>query len=136
MLHLQRLLLLLLMLLPMEVLAQQKTLDDFFDALHWVEAERKVGPIKGDNGASLGPLQISKAYWQDSKVKGKYSDCANLIYSKRVAIAYFRKWGGMALEMRDWEILARIHNGGPRGYRKQSTLKHWKKVREELYRDR
>ena len=120
----------------MEVLAQQKTLDDFLNAIHMVEASLRVGPIKGDNGAALGPLQIKKAYWQDSKVKGKYSDCTNLIYSKRVVIAYFNKWAGMALEMRDWEILARIHNGGPRGHRKKSTIKYWKKVREELYKDK
>lgn len=112
--------------------APHKALDHFLAALHRVEAGGREGPIKGDNGASLGPLQISRAYWTDSKVSGRYEDCAGLDYSKRVATAYFERWAPKALELGDWEILARIHNGGPRGYRKDSTIKHWKKVQKEM----
>ena len=30
------------------------------------------------------------------------------------------------------EDIARIHNGGPNGYKKESTLKYWKKVEKCL----
>ena len=30
------------------------------------------------------------------------------------------------------EDLARIHNGGPNGWRKESTKKYWKKIEKEL----
>lgn len=118
-------------LITMEVVAAENVLADYFSALHWVEAEWKVGPIKGKDG-ELGPLQIREGFWKDSKVPGKYSDCADLEYSKRVAIAYYEKWCPMALEMRDYEIMARIHNGGPKGHRRSSTLPYWRKVRSML----
>mgnify|MGYP003681423291 CR=1 FL=1 len=34
----------------------------------------------------------------------------------------------------DAEKVARIHNGGPKGYRKKATIKYWKKVLTELNR--
>jgi hypothetical protein len=30
------------------------------------------------------------------------------------------------------EVLARIHNGGPKGYKKTATVKYWNKVKKEL----
>jgi len=50
----------------------------FYKALNMVETNGKQGRILGDNGNSLGPLQISYAYWLDSGIKsGKYADCAD-----------------------------------------------------------
>ena len=123
------------LLLAMPLLAHaapHKDLGRFLDALHWVEASGGTGPIKGDKGRSLGPLQISKAYWIDAKVAGRYEDCAGLAYSQKVAIAYFEKHCPAALEDGDWEKLARIHNGGPTGHRRNSTLAHWRKVKKEM----
>jgi len=34
----------------------------------------------------------------------------------------------------DAEKVARIHNGGPKGYKKKATEKYWKKVLTELNR--
>lgn len=109
-----------------------KDLNRFFAALHAVEASNRVGSIKGDKGKSLGPLQISKDYWIDSNVAGRYEDCVRLGYSKRVATAYYQRWAPKALEAGDWEHLARIHNGGPDGHLQKSTIKHWKKVQKEM----
>ena len=36
---------------------------------------------------------------------------------------------GRTVNMQD---IARIHNGGPNGYRKDSTLGYWKKVKIQL----
>ena len=55
----------------------------FWKALHEVEASGRVGPIRGDNGAALGPYQITRAYWKDSRVAGSYGQCASLAYSRK-----------------------------------------------------
>ena len=77
-------------------------------------------------------LTDSKLYWIDSKVAGKYSDCANLEYSKRVFISYMKRHAPQALRDGDWQKLARIHNGGPQGHLRSSTIHHWMKVRKAM----
>lgn len=101
-------------------------------ALHLVETGGREGHILGDNGAALGPLQIHRAYWQDSRVPGRYEDCARLDYSVRVLNAYMRRYCREALISRDFERIARVHNGGPRGHRKAATLGYWRKVQKHL----
>ena len=57
-------------------------------AIHLVETGGRLGAIKGDGGRALGPLQIHRAYWIDSRVPGRYEQCADLAYSIRVLNAY------------------------------------------------
>jgi hypothetical protein len=95
--------------------------DSFFRALHIVETSGRTGPIIGDNGKALGPLQIHRAYHADSRVAGDYSRVADLEYSKRVATAYLKRYAPAAWKAGDVEVLARVHNGGPRGHLKQAT---------------
>ena len=102
--------------------------ESFWRALHHVETSGRLGPIKGDNGAALGPLQIHRAYWQDSGVPGRYSDCADLTYSRRVVTAYLRRYARNAWDRGDVATLARIHNGGPLGHKKRATLSYSRKV--------
>jgi hypothetical protein len=102
--------------------------ESFWKALHHVETSGRLGPIKGDNGAALGPLQIHRVYWQDSRVPGTYSQCADLAYSRRVATAYLKRYAPKAWERGDVVTLARIHNGGPSGHRKTATLAYARKV--------
>jgi len=85
----------------------------FWGALHIVESGGAVGPIRGDNGAALGPLQIHRTYWQDSRVQGRYEDCADLAYSRRVVTAYLQRYAQAAWKAGDCASLAKIHNGGP-----------------------
>ena len=108
-------------------LGQGNTLEDLFYAIHQREAEGRVGVIDGynDGGAALGPMQIHKAYWIDSEVAGKYQDCVNLEYSKRVMLKYWERHCPKALESLDFQTLARIHNGGPTGHKRNSTVKYW-----------
>ena len=102
---------------------------NFFNAMHQVESSGRLGRIVGDNGKSIGPLQIGRAYWIDSKMTGSYEQCNGLAYSKRVVIAYMKRYAGVNPS---YEKMARIHNGGPRGHRKNSTLHYWAKFRKEL----
>jgi len=100
----------------------------FWKALHQVETGSKFGAIKGDGGAALGPLQIHRRYHQDSRVPGPYQQVANWDYARRVATAYFKRYAAQAWERGDMETLARIHNGGPKGHQKASTLAYSRKV--------
>ncbi len=104
----------------------------FWAALHQVETQGRHGAIKGDGGRALGPLQIHHVYWKDAKVKGKYSDCSDLAYSITVAKAYMKRYAPKAYRDNNYEVLARIHNGGPSGHKKLATIKYWNKVRKEM----
>jgi hypothetical protein len=102
--------------------------ESFWRALHHVETSGRLGPIKGDNGAALGPLQIHRAYWKDSGVPGTYSQCADLAYSRRVVTAYLKRYAKSAWDAGRVDVLARVHNGGPMGGRKKATLAYARKV--------
>ena len=96
--------------------------ESFWRALHLVESSgRTTGPIIGDGGKALGPLQIHRDYHADSRVAGDYSRVADLEYSKRVATAYLKRYAPTAWAAGDVETLARVHNGGPRGHLKPAT---------------
>ncbi|MFN0008021.1 MAG: hypothetical protein ACKVXR_08955 [Planctomycetota bacterium] len=115
------------------------TLDEIFAALRQVETGgSKSGGRRsvGDGGKAIGPLQIHRAYWQDSGVPGRFEDCRELSYARKVALAYWRRYCPKALEALDAETLARVHNGGPKGARKESTKVFWSKVERELARRR
>jgi hypothetical protein len=102
--------------------------ESFWRALHHVETSGRLGPIKGDNGAALGPLQIHRVYFQDSGVKGSYSQVADFAFARRVATAYLKRYAPKAWERGDVVTLARVHNGGPSGHRKAATLAYARKV--------
>jgi hypothetical protein len=99
----------------------------FWLALHQIESSSRLGAIKGDGGAALGPLQIHRGYHEDSRVPGRYEQVANLAYARRVAEAYFQRYAPDAWAKGDMETLARIHNGGPKGHHKAATLPYAKK---------
>ena len=101
----------------------------FWRALHIVETSGRTGPIVGDQGRALGPLQIHRGYHQDSRVAGDYSRLADLEYSKRVATAYLKRYAPEAWAAGDVETLARVHNGGPRGHLKTVTKSYGARVK-------
>jgi hypothetical protein len=106
--------------------------ESFWLALHQVETSGRHGAILGDNGKSLGPLQISRAYHADSRVAGSYEQVTDLAYARRVATAYFKRYAPAAWQAGDVATLARIHNGGPTGHRKTATLGYADKVRRAM----
>lgn len=113
------------------------TLDEIFTALRQVETGgSKSGGRRaiGDGGRAIGPLQIHRSYWEDSGIPGRFEDCREIAYARRVVRAYWRRYCPEALEVLDAETLARVHNGGPKGDRKESTKIFWRKVERELAR--
>ena len=112
--------------------------DALLDALIQVESSGKDDAV-GDNGNAIGCLQIWKAYHFDaverSGIGGTYKDCFKRDYAKSIVDAYMTRYAKGAWtnpKTFDAEKCARIHNGGPRGYRKESTKKYWKKVQKVL----
>ena len=65
-------------------------------------------------------------------IGGQYSDCKGKAYAERIVMAYLHRYGKQALKDKDYEKLARIHNGGPRGHTKSATVKYWRKVEKAL----
>ena len=109
----------------------------FFLALHAVETGGRLGAIRGDNGAALGPLQIHRAYWLDSGVKGSYSQCSDLAYSRAVVSAYMRRYAPKAWASGDCRALAMTHNGGPNamkatGKKLANLNAYWHKIQKHL----
>jgi hypothetical protein len=110
-------------------------LDRVLDAIRIVETGGEKDPANavGDNGRSIGPFQIQRGYWQDAlehdpSIGGTYADCKDETYARRVIRAYLSRY------VKTWndETVARIHNGGPSGAKKKSTIKYWQKVRKHL----
>jgi hypothetical protein len=89
----------------------------------------------GDRGEAVGPYQIHRAYWEDARVPGAHSDCRDPEYARGVVLAYWKRYCPQALATCDAEALARIHNGGPSGAAKTSTIPFWRRVERELRSD-
>jgi hypothetical protein len=106
--------------------------ESFWRALHQVETSGRHGPIVGDGGKALGPLQIHRGFHADSRVAGPYERVADLAYARRVATAYFKRWAPEAFAKGDTETLARVFNGGPRGHLKAATKGYAAKVRAQM----
>ncbi len=104
------------------------------DAIRIVESGNDDSAV-GDNGNAIGPYQIWRSYWKDAvqfdkSIGGKYEDCFNREYSEKIVNAYMDRYAierrlGRTVTMED---IARIHNGGPNGYRKKATQSYWEKV--------
>tara|TARA_Y100001963_G_C6766463_1_gene442555 strand:+ start:703 stop:1047 length:345 start_codon:yes stop_codon:yes gene_type:complete len=103
-------------------------------AIRIVESNNNPDAV-GDNGNAIGVYQIWEVYWKDgteySGIGGKYLDCYDPDYADRIVRAYMDRYAtekrlGRPVTMED---IARIHNGGPNGYKKKSTLGYWSKVK-------
>ena len=115
------------------------TLDEILDAIRVVESGNHVDggrSATGDGGRAIGPYQVHRAHWLDSRLAGRFEDCRDPEYARREVLAYWRRWCPRALESRDAEALARVHNGGPDGAREACTLPYWRKVEARLERAR
>lgn len=104
-----------------------------------VESQSQAQAV-GDGGKAYGILQIWDVCVQDvNRVYGhKYTHemMFDPRHAKNLAIYYLMHWGGKYKERTGkeptLEVLARIWNGGPRGYEKSATDKYWLKVKKEL----
>ena len=104
------------------------------------EVESNCDPTKVGEADEIGWYQILPDFWTDAlehdpTIGGVYEDVAkDKEYAERVILAY---WDRYATEERlgrpvTDEDRARIHNKGPNGYKKDSSIPHWIKVQNEL----
>jgi len=117
-----------------------KEMNNVLAAIRTVESNNNPDAV-GDNGKAIGCYQIWRPYWQDavehSGLHGGYRDCFQCDYADLVVRGYMKRY---ATEKRlgrpvTQEDIARIHNGGPNGYKKKSTEKYWQKVKKVLSND-
>jgi soluble lytic murein transglycosylase-like protein len=109
------------------------TIDRLLPALARVESKGDAKAV-GDGGAAIGIYQIHRCYWQDAvefdkNLGGRYEDCFNPDYARRVVCAYLRRYAPNHATL---EQLARVHNGGPNGHHKSATVKYWNKIKKEM----
>ena len=113
------------------------------DAIRQVESGICSDPLNavGDRGRSIGPYQIMKDYHADAskfdsklppyeKMKGPGS----ISNSERAMQAYSHKYTTKARLGHEptFEDFVRNHNGGPNGYKKDSTIGYYEKVKKFL----
>lgn len=116
--------------------AHAADLRPLFDAIRQVETGGQPNCGRdsvGDGGASVGPYQIQRPYWQDSGVPGRYEQVRDRAYAERVMCGYWRRYCPAALKRGDYETLARCHNSGPGWRTKRSkTNGYWRKVKRAM----
>ena len=85
----------------------------------------------GDNGKAIGPFQIHKAYWQDAvqydpSIGGKYEDCKDVVYARKIVVAYFSRYAP------NWNLdtVSGIHNCGPKVSNSSAAKEYRRKVKE------
>lgn len=110
----------------------------FIRAIHMVESSGKTGRILGDyqNGIprAIGPMQVHYSYWKDAttfdkSIGGRYEDCFRYDYSVKIVNAYMKRY---CKNLNNFELMAKIQNGGPMGYRNPNTQHYWNKVKKYL----
>ena len=86
---------------------------------------------RGDSGDAIGCLQIHKEVIDDvNRIYGTTYEwpqsCYNRETSKEICRLYLKHYAPKRATAR---MISRIWNGGPKGHKKQSTLKYWKRVK-------
>lgn len=131
------------------------TYTDLLDAIEWVESKGNSNAV-GDNGKAVGAYQLHKIYVDDCNQILKiidypirigdtehyymtYDDRWNATKSRAMAMVYLWYYGCAVWNWEDtkqtkMEVMARIHNGGPNGHKKESTKAYWLKVKDRLWR--
>ena len=122
------------------------SIEALLDAIEQVESGGDPNAV-GDGGEAVGSFQIHKIYVDDVNrintfgPKYSYDDRYDKDKSREMTKAYlcwyirFTRgiWKKPEWEGRRWEYMARIHNGGPDGWKKESTKAYWEKVKAVLY---
>jgi len=101
----------------------------FFTALAEFESGTADNAI-GDYGKSLGRYQVGRDFHTDAllfspSIGGVYQDVTKPDYAEKIITAYMLRYLGADvwnnLTDANIQLIARTHNGGPRGASKQST---------------
>jgi hypothetical protein len=110
-----------------------------FAAMRQVESFDGRTPV-GDKGRSRGVYHIQACYIKDvNRVYGtrfKLDDRDDPVKAHRIVRLYLSHYGRVYTRVTGkpatCEVLARIHNGGPQGWRKKATVKHWRRVERAM----
>ncbi|KAJ8037318.1 Lysozyme 1 [Holothuria leucospilota] len=99
---------------------------------------RMPSPLCHEDGGSFscGPYQIKLSYWQDALLRGgdldgNWKTCSESFEcSERAVQGYMARYATYSRIGHEptCEDFARIHNGGPNGYRNQATVGYWNRV--------
>lgn len=114
-------------------------IDTIIPALIDVESAGQLNVI-GDNGKAWGQLQIWEIVVDDVNriYKTNYKHEVALTYygSIEICLLYLHYWGNhyekKTGKEASYEVLAKIWNGGPTGYKKDATVEYWKRVKPLL----
>lgn len=126
-----------------EAKEEEDSLFRFLFAVRLVESGNDPSAV-GDDGNAIGAYQIWPAYWQDAvdfdaSIGGEYEDCYDTDYATLIVRTYMERYANERRLGRPvtFEDMARIHNGGPNGFRatgeKRDRLDaYWSKVKNVL----
>lgn len=108
----------------------------FLDAIALVESRGRDDAV-GDSGKAIGRYQIWRIYWQDAieyspEIGGTYENVRSKDYAERIIVAYLLRYAKDDIANQNYEVLSRIHNGGPKGHLKKVTGGYWKRVSKHL----
>lgn len=98
------------------------------------------GNDRAINGSSVGPLQITPILVRDvnriAGTKFTLEDRFDRQKSMEMAEIYLKYYGEVYTKKThkapDNEVYARIWNGGPNGWQKDSTEQYWRNVQKEI----
>jgi len=105
----------------------------FLDAVREEESAGNDRAV-GDGGRSRGPYQCGRAAWTDACEYGGVSWDYDRWVWDRGRSEQVLKWYVARYDARTWQARARVWNGGPRGCRKQATLRYWRRVKARMDR--
>jgi hypothetical protein len=97
--------------------------------------ESNQNPHAVGRDGELGILQMTAAYVQDAAEYANedwvHIDALDELTAIKIFRAYMDRYATDDCLGRHvtWEDIARIHNGGPNGYKKKSTIPYWNKVK-------
>lgn len=100
-----------------------------------------IAQVESDRGAtSANVYQLRNIYIDDvNRICSReflYEDRYNKAHSEDMMAVYWKYYGRRYQEITGkvptYEVLARIHNGGPDGWRKDCTLGYWARVKRVL----
>lgn len=111
----------------------QPSFKDLLGAIKWVESKGDPD-AKGDGGLAVGCMQIHPIMVTDvNRILGWDGYTLDDRYDRHKSYQMFRIYTYHYCKGKDFEHIARCWNGGPSGYKKESTKAYWEKVKAVLY---
>lgn len=122
---------------PLPAPPRRPSLRPLYDALRAVETGGHPNPAYAVGRAGeRGWYQITAPYYQDAwgQLPANWANrVADQAHAEQTLLHYWQRYAPKALgEELDYEVLARVHNGGPDGHNKPATEPYWQRVKETL----